>query len=52
MNPLRGFFIRYRLCFSYGVSDQFRDMGIEVIPMGESLSDCLMSDGDRKVRTF
>jgi hypothetical protein len=37
---------------SYGVSDQFREMGIEVIPMGEPLSDRLKSDGEWKVITF
>ncbi len=37
---------------SYGVSDQFREMGIEVIPMGKPLSDRLKSDGDWKVITF
>lgn len=37
---------------SYGVSDQFREMGIEVIPMGEPLSDRLKSSGEWKVITF
>ena len=37
---------------SYGVSDQFREMGIEVIPMGKPLSDRLKSDGEWKVITF
>jgi len=37
---------------SYGISDQFREMGIEVIPMGKPLSDRLKSDGDWKVITF
>ena len=37
---------------SYGVSDQFREMGIEVIPMGKPLSDCLKSDDEWKVITF
>ncbi len=37
---------------SYGVSDKFREMGIEVIPMGQPLSDRLKSDGEWKVITF
>jgi hypothetical protein len=37
---------------SYGVSDQFREMGIEVVPMGEPLSDRLKSEGEWKVITF
>lgn len=37
---------------SYGVSDQFREMGIEVIPMGQPLSDRLKSDDEWKVITF
>ena len=36
----------------YGVSDQFREMGITVIPMGKPLSDRLKADGEWKVITF
>ncbi len=34
------------------LSDQFREMGIEVLPMGEPLLGRLKADGEWKIITF